>query len=653
MVHLTTARYQRDLSAEEAQQLEWLETNGLGGFAEGTAGGLRTRRYHALLTTATHPPDGRMVLVNGFDAEVETEAGIVPLTTQLYAPGKEIPDLSRLESFTLEPWPCWTYRLDEATHLTFDLFLPQGQSAVVLRWSYHGPASWAKLRVRPFFSGRDFHTTHHKNDSFRFDPQPAPYGQLWHFYDGVPPVLGSSNGTYYHDPHWYQDFFYPAEEARGLDDVEDLAAPGVYEFDLKAGQAVLIFSAQGVEGTPEEGPAEKSAGTFAASEKARRAAFISPRHRAADQYVVQRGTGKSIIAGYPWFGTWGRDTFISLRGFGLATGRLDLVRDVLLTWAPTISEGMIPNRFPDRGETPEYNSVDASLWFVIVAHEFMQAARARHETSLLTAQDELFAAIESILTAYTHGTRYQIQADVDGLLACGAPGVQLTWMDAKVGERVITPRTGKPVEIQALWLNALGLTSQHNSKWTEAYEHGRFSFQTRFWSESLGYLYDVVDVDHQAGTYDGKLRPNQLFAVGGLPIALVEGERAARIMDYLESSLWTPLGPRSLAPWDPAYLGHYTGSLEQRDSAYHQGTVWPWLSGAFVEAWVRVRGNTLWAKKQARERFLISQLEHDDLPGLGHLPEIADGEPPHTARGCPFQAWSLAEIMRLDYQVLV
>ena len=635
------------------EKSEWLEADGLGGFASGTISGIRTRRYHALLLAATTPPAGRMVLVNGFDAEVDTTAGRFALTTQRYAPGVDAPDgLTRLESFNLDPWPRWTYAA-AGGKIVHELFVPREMAAVVLRWSWKGnPGTPLRLQVRPFFSGRDFHGTHHENPAFRFAPQSVPEGERWHFYDGVPEVTARGNGVYHHEPCWYRNFLYDEELARGLDATEDLAAPGRYEFDLAAGPAVLIFSVDGL-GRPlpesRSSPMEL-AEMLAGNERTRRVALAGPHLRAADAYLVTRGAGKTIIAGYPWFGDWGRDTFISMRGLCLATGRLTEARDILTAWAGAVSEGMLPNRFPDRGDEPEYNSVDASLWYVIVVHEFLAAAG--HDPALVAPREILFATVDAILSGYAQGTRYGIRADPDGLLACGVPGQQLTWMDAKVGDWVVTPRVGKPIEVQALWLNALGLTAGRNPRWRALFEQGRASFQRRFWYETRGFLYDVMDVDHQSGQVDDRLRPNQLFAVGGLPLALLEGERAARVVQVAEDRLWTPMGPRSLAPGETDYAPHYGGTQLQRDGSYHQGTVWPWLTGAFVEAWVRVRGGTAEAKAQARELFLTPRLSRLDLAGLNHVPEIADAELPHTARGCPFQAWSLGEILRLERTVL-
>jgi glycogen debranching enzyme len=265
---------------------------------------------------------------------------------------------------------------------------------------------------------------------------------------------------------------------------------------------------------------------------------------------------------------------------------------------------------------------------------------------------KLLKAIDAILDGYSQGTRYAIRADSDGLLACGVPRVQLTWMDAKVGDWVVTPRIGKPVEIQALWLNALWIASQHDERRKTLFARGCESFRARFWNRERGCLYDVIDVNHRAGAVDAALRPNQIFAVGGLPLALLDGEQARLVLESVEDHLLTPLGLRSLAPQEPGYTRCYTGGVAQRDGCYHQGTVWPWLIGAFIEAWVRMRGNTDKAKQEARRRFLDPLLRHMETAGLGHISEIADAEPPHTPRGCPFQAWSVGEALRLDRVVL-
>ncbi|HEX7451169.1 MAG TPA: amylo-alpha-1,6-glucosidase, partial [Polyangiaceae bacterium] len=267
-------------------------------------------------------------------------------------------------------------------------------------------------------------------------------------------------------------------------------------------------------------------------------------------------------------------------------------------------------------------------------------------------QRALEGAILAIVAGYARGTRFGIRRASDGLLACGVPGVQLTWMDAKVGDYVVTPRIGKPVEIQALWLNALAAAERLSPELSEWQSAARASFEARFWNEATGSLNDVVDVDHQAGRVDASLRPNQIFAAGGLPLSLLSPERARRVVDVVEAQLWTPLGLRSLAPSDSAYVPHYQGGVWQRDTAYHQGTVWPWLVGPFVEAWLKSRDNTTSAKRAAQQRFVAPLLLHLNRAGIGHVSEIADAEAPYTPRGCPFQAWSVSELVRLTRQIL-
>jgi predicted glycogen debranching enzyme len=633
---------------------EWLEADGQGGFASGTACGLRTRRYHALLLAARKPPTDRVVLVNGFDAFVETAAGTFPISTQNYAPDVTAPDgFNNIESFDPEPWPHWTFRLADGTLIEQEILtVVNGTPPVVLAWRLASPAAHATLTVRPFLSGRDYHSLHHENSAFNFEPKFEGECVSWQPYADYPHAAFHTNGDYRHDPHWYRNFIYEAERERGLDFIEDLASPGVFSFDLTRGEAVIVLVAEEASSGPKCHVSPLAlARNCRVAEMRRRARFASPFHRAADAYLVKRGNGRTIVAGYPWFTDWGRDTFIALRGLCLATGRLDDARQILVEWSGAVSKGMLPNRFPDHGEEPEFNSVDASLWFVIAVHGFFEAMKLAGKRVGRDDARALHGAVEQILEGYAGGTRFNIHADADGLLACGVPGVQLTWMDAKVGDWVVTPRIGKPVEVQALWLNALRVSSRFETRWRGLYEKGLRSFSEKFWNEA-GYLNDVVDADHAPGKIDASFRPNQIFAVGGLPISLLDEKRARRVVDEVESLLWTPIGLRSLAPGDPNYKPRYAGGVLERDGAYHQGTVWPWLLGPFVEAWVRARGETSLAKEEARVLFLCPILEHLNRYGIGHIAEVADGDEPHTPGGCPFQAWSLGELLRLEQLVL-
>jgi predicted glycogen debranching enzyme len=639
------------MSLRYTERAEWLEADGLGGFASGTVAGTRTRRYHALLLTATAPPAGRVVLVNGFDAWVQTPNGTFALSSQRYAPGVTHPDGARwIDSFTAEPWPRWRFRLEDGTDIEQEIFARHGTSVVTVCWRVVGSAEGVSLSVRPFLSGRDYHALHHENPAFRFDAEGGDGRLVWRPYPGLPGIVSLANASYAHEPTWYRNFLYEEERGRGLDCREDLASPGVLRWDLSCGDAVWVLAAEGCDAAL--AAPEPTLLSLRRAEGERRAQFSTRLLHAADAYLVQRGDGKTVVAGYPWFTDWGRDTFIALRGLCIATGRLQEARAILLEWATTVSDGMLPNRFPDHGDVPEFNAVDASLWYVIAVHDFLQAAAAAKFAVAPREQRALYAAIDAILSGYAAGTRYQIRVTEDGLLTAGQPGVQLTWMDAKVGDWVVTPRIGKPVEVQALWLNALRIASANTEKWGAVLTRGTASFQSRFWNERGGCLFDVVDTDHQPGTADAAFRPNQIFAVGGLPFPLLDGDRARQVVAAVEARLLTPLGLRSLAPGEPGYTAHYEGGVRERDGAYHQGTVWPWLIGPFVEAWVRLHRNTRDAKREARTRYLDPLLRHLDEAGLGHISEIADAEPPHTPRGCPFQAWSVGEALRLHHVVL-
>jgi len=625
---------------------EWLETDGLGGFASGTTSGVATRRYHALLLAAQAPPSNRFVLVNGFRAWVESSNGVEQLTRHHFAPDVVSEADARVDAFTSTPWPTLRYVTRSGLEVIQELYVLHGSPTVLLSFRLSQHVDGVRLYLRPLLSGRDFHALHRENGSFRFAPEQRGSRLLFSPYPGVPQIEMLSNGQYCHSPEWYRNFRYAAESERGLDCEEDLAAPGVLHFDLSAGPAIWISSAKTRgEALAADVSAEEFHARSSQRERARRAAFPGPLEQAADRYLVRRGRGLTVIAGYPWFGDWGRDTFIALRGLCLANRRFVEARDILVEWSQVVSEGMLPNRFPDESGPPEYNSVDASLWYVIAASELLNEPAA---SNALSASDRqaLTGAILAIVSGYARGTRYGIQRAADGLLACGEAGAQLTWMDAKVGRYVVTPRIGKPVEIQALWLNALAAAAALSGQFAGFFETGREAFEARFWNEASGSLRDVVDVDHQPGKVDDSVRPNQIFAAGGLPINLLPANRARSVLDRVERELLTPLGLRSLAPGDSAYVPYYCGGVWQRDTAYHQGTVWPWLMGPFVDAWLKSRGHSESAKLEARQRFVAPLLAHLNHAGLGHVSEIADAEWPYTPRGCPFQAWSLAELIR-------
>ena len=636
---------------------EWLEADGLGGFAMGTVAGWRTRRYHGLLIPAVTPPSGRASLVSDIEAWVDGDGPDGPwsvaLGTHRYLPDVVHPDgATRLIAFTHSPWPTWTWQLPNGTTIDQELFVPHGHSAVVMRWRAKR-SSGLRLRIRPFLSGRDLHALHHENPVASAETAEEGEQLRWQPYSFLPAVVSLANGSFRRDAVWFRNFLLTEERARGFEHAEDLLSPGELSWNLQEGDAVWILSAEGIGDPLPRGLGAKNLwGRLQLAEKRRREAFASPLHRAADAYVVRRGEGSTIIAGYPWFADWGRDTFIALRGIALVGDRLSDARDILQQWAGAVSQGMLPNRFIEAGDQPEFNSVDASLWYIIAVHEFRERMKKAGKP-LSTRDHRTFNdAIQAILEGYASGTRYGIHADDDGLLACGAPGVQLTWMDAKVGDWVVTPRRGKPVEVQALWLNALRIGSENSLRWARLYDQSLTAFRERFWDPELRHLADVVDVEGRAGERDLSCRPNQIFAVAGLPFPVLTGPQARAVVDAVEYRLLTPLGLRSLAPGAPGYAPRYAGGPLERDGAYHQGTVWPWLAGPFVEAWIRVHGDTPATRAEARTRFLTPLLAHLEVAGLGHVSEVADGDPPHTPGGTPFQAWSVGELLRVSIEIL-
>jgi predicted glycogen debranching enzyme len=594
--------------------------------------------------------------VSGVDVHVECPSGRIALSSQRYAPGVVSPDgTRRIAGFAGEPWPSWTLRVDDSLGITFETFVALEDPCVVLRWRTRGPARGARLAVRPFLADRSYHALHAPGAAPSFEARNTGPGRVrWTAADGVS-IVARSNGAYAHDPHVYRSFVYEAERERGFDFEEDLFSPGEFLFDLDAGDAVVTFAEGDAASPPDEAtPVPTIVASLESSERSRRAAFTTRLERAADAYLVRRPSGRTIVAGYPWFADWGRDTFISLRGLCLAAGRPAVARDILIRWSRFVSDGMLPNRFPDDDGSPEYNSVDASLWFVIAAGELLAFAPGADGRPSLDDADRstLRRAVLSIVAGYSRGARHGIRPDRDGLLRAGETGSQLTWMDARANGAAVTPRVGKPVEVQALWINALDVAARLDPRWSAHRDRAAAAFEPSFWNESRSCLFDVVDVNGVPGRVDPAVRPNQILAVGGLPVPVLRGPRARAVVDAVERELATPVGLRTLAPAEPGYAARYGGDPTERDGAYHQGTVWPWLIGPFVEAWVRVRGGTTEAKREARARFLAPLLERLDGFGLGHLPEIADGDPPHAPNGCPFQAWSVAEALRLDLDVL-
>lgn len=635
---------------EKATAREWLETNGLGGFASSTIIGLNTRRYHALLVAATKPPVGRMVLLSKIEETLVINGQRHELSANHY-PGTTHPQgFQFLKRFRLDPFPVFTYEIGGIV-LEKSVFMLHRENSTVIQYRLlDAPDDLEQLilETRPLVAFRDYHSTTHRNDSFNSKPKTETSLISIAPYETLPTLFLAHNADSFDSVGcWYHNFEYHEEQARGLDFTEDLYNSGTLTFDLsKRNQANIVASTEAKEITLVE--------EYKQREIARRQALtnIYPQANnliqtllsAADQFIVARGNQKSVIAGYHWFSDWGRDTMIALQGLTLVTGRHEIARDVLLSFAEFISQGMLPNRFPDAGEEPEYNTVDATLWYFDAVHALVD-----YTDDYDFVRQNLYEKLIEIIDWHERGTRYGIKVDADGLLHAGESGVQLTWMDARIGDWVVTPRTGKAVEIQSLWYNALCIMEKLANEFADKTNARRFrqmaqrckqSFNQLFWNAAANCLYDVVDGE----TYDASLRPNQILAVS-LKYSMLNQSQAKKVVAAVQRELLTPLGLRSLATSDPRYQGRYEGGPRERDAVYHQGTVWTWLIGPFITAYVKTNKGSSKSRQQAA-LWLEEFEQHLNEAGIGQVSEIFDGDAPHKSRGCIAQAWSVAELLR-------
>ncbi len=649
---------------------EWLVTNGIGGYASGTVAGLLTRRYHGLLIAALQPPLGRTLLLTRLDETAAYDGRTYPLFTNRWAvpastlrheqgrewEGIEPIGFHHLERFHLEgTTPVWTFACADAL-LEKRVWMQPGANTTYIRYDLRRATAPLTLSVKAVVNYRDHHSNTYASD-WQMRVEPVAHGLRVMAFDEALPfyllcpelVEGLSDCAEATPQHeWYQDYFLSVEKCRGLDALDDNLYAGHFHAVLHPGESLTIVV------STEAAPSLDGASAYAERQAYEGQLVMQSGHTdapawvqhlvlAADQFIVRRllsdGTdGRSIIAGYPWFGDWGRDTMISLPGLTLVTGRHDVAARILRTFAHFVDQGMLPNRFPDEGETPEYNTVDATLWY-------FEALRAYHAaTGDDTLLRDLFSVLREIIAWHQRGTRYNIRLDPnDGLLYAGEAGVQLTWMDAQVDDWVVTPRIGKSVGINALWYNALRSMAEfarHLGEPADDYEalaeQARAGF-ARFWNDTTDYCYDLLDGPEGD---DPALRPNQLFAVS-LPHSPLTSQQQRGVVDACARHLLTSHGLRSLAADDPAYVGHYSGDQRQRDAAYHQGTVWGWLISPFVSAHLRVYGD-----RELARSFLQPLIHHLADHGLGSVSEIFDGDPPFVPRGCIAQAWSVAEVLR-------
>lgn len=650
----------RDLG--EMLATEYLVPNGLAGYTMGTAAGARTRQYHGFLVAALAPPVMRTLLVAQVDVTARIGNDDYPLATHQYGDGTINPNgYTRTVAFALpNGLPLWTSTLGVGRTLTETHWLIHGQNTAVLRATYDAPADAppATLRFTPLCTHRDHHgRTRASDPQWRWQvTRDGPVASVIAF-DGAPPYFLAGYGddgtpaAFTPDGVWYYNFELAAEDARGFGGGEDAYQVGHFVVILQPGESAHFVAAverkqagwPNISGALERETARRQA-VMTGIGPAPAGDVTAQLRLAADSFLVRRGVvaeaGTTIVAGYPWFTDWGRDSMIALPGLCLTTGRWPDAAGILRTFAASVSEGMLPNRFPDSGKMAEYNTIDATLWFFHAIEQYLDTTDDR---SLLA---DLWPTLVSIVAWHQRGTRYHIHVDpADGLLFGGEPGVQLTWMDAKVGDWVVTPRIGKPVEINGLWHHALRLMAgwareqrADAAPYITAADTAAAGFVRRFWDSARGYLCDVVDTP---GGDDPALRPNQCIALM-LPTCPLPDMDARRALAAVTAHLLTPYGLRTLAPTDHRYIGRYKGGAVERDGAYHQGTVWPWLLGPYIDAFLRLGGT------HGQARALLSPLVDTlRMAGIGSINEIFDGDAPHAPGGCPMQAWSVAALLRL------
>ncbi|HWL62169.1 MAG TPA: amylo-alpha-1,6-glucosidase [Steroidobacteraceae bacterium] len=640
---------------------EWIVTNGLGGYASGTLAGVCTRRYHGMFVPNLARPRGRHVLVSRLDEEVSYGEQ----TWRLGGSDREGQALAGcsaplLRSFSMDGnIACWVYQCGAVT-LERQLVMPHQRNTSCLRYVITGGPA-AQLRVRPFMAFRRQDAPLQRPGYGRFGLGLTEEGscriiledsELW-----LAMCLLPGRAAFIAEPLEQSDAWLWREDLRGYEGREACVSPGYYQWLAQPGSPqMLVFTTE--ETHPGADPTR-----FFEEERSRAASLVELAGAqedpvlarlaiAADQFLIlpesrlEESAGaashghvlRTVVAGYYWFLDWGRDTMISMEGLMLATGRHMEARATLLTFSRYVRDGLLPNLFPEGAREGVYHTVDATLWYFHAISRYLQATGDR---GLL---DELMPTLRDIMHHHVQGTRFGIVMDPDdGLLRASAPHNALTWMDAHMGEWIVTPRRGKPVEIQALWYNALRLMQQWESTGQACEAHARRasqarrSFNEKFWNPACNCLFDVVDGEEGR---DARLRPNQLFAIA-LDHPVLERTHWAAVLDAVGAELLTPVGLRTLARTDAAYSSNYHGNLRSRDAAYHQGTVWPWLLGAYIDAWLKVHGDA------AGARALLEEFpRHLHVAGLGSISEVFDGDPPHTPHGCVAQAWSVAEVLR-------
>jgi predicted glycogen debranching enzyme len=614
---------------------EWLLTNGMGAFSSSTVIGCNTRRYHGLLCAATAPPVGRIIALSrvgellklgGSDTTHELSVNQFP--NSFHPRGDRY-----LRTFHLGDIAQWDFEV-EGVRVTKQVQMLTGRNVTGIRYVIDpGGVKSISMQLIPFVALRDFHALRHGTDA-HFDVMSEQH-RVSVRQDQHKVHLRCDEGTWSSGADWWRGHHYAIDADRGQDHVEDLYQPGRFAFEITQPTTVTLWaSTEPIENIDWDAELQKRPRTQNRSKPATTSKLM----RAANDFIVSRknpdgSVGSTVIAGYPWFADWGRDTMISLPGLFLSTGRLIEARDVLTLFGSYVSQGMIPNKFDDYTNEPSYNTVDASLWYIHACFEYLNASSDSD-----TFERKLLPACKAIIEGYAHGTRYGIKMDpADGLITQGDATTQLTWMDAKCNGVAFTPRQGKAVEINALWYNALKLLRDE-----QLAAKVKQSFAKAFWISPFRGMCDVVNGSQK----DQKIRPNQIFAVS-LPHSALNDEQQAAVVEVVRRELLTPYGLRTLSPSDPLYRQTYTGDQFTRDGAYHNGTIWPWLIGPFLEAYLKVNKHSDAAKAQAKA-WLDPLIEAMGKHGcIGQISEIYEAQPPHRPVGCCAQAWSVAEALRI------
>lgn len=635
---------------DELSAREWLVTNGLGGYASSSLSGANTRRYHGLLVAALNPPASRTVMVSKIEESLVFQRGsMVSLSANRYPGAIHPAGFQHLEGFERLPLPAFHYEVD-GCRLVKRVFMPYGSNTVVVEYENSGGCAYSLL-LNPLFVHRDYHSLFSENEYFNYWADwKSPDSAAIYAHYGAPALYFSfSKGTFRQQRNWFRNFEYQKEAYRGLDYREDAFSMGEVEVALAPGErAFLTFSL-------DEAMAQTDAGMLKEEEIARLNAlrpqgrkgesFFADLVQAADQFVVYRQSsgGQTIIAGYHWFTDWGRDSMIAMRGLVIALGKQELAKSIIRTFLQYLDGGMLPNRFPDQGEQPEYNTIDATLWLFVVLHEYCE------KFGDLAFIETVFPQLRQAIEAHIQGTRFNIHALPEGLLFGGEGIAQLTWMDARVGDYVVTPRHGCPVEINALWYNALmifnrfaGLIGKTESRHDELAAQVKASFRKYFLNEQ-GYLNDVVIPGEYA---DDSIRPNQIYALS-LPFPLLGKKAGGKVLRIVREQLLTPLGLRSLAPGHPDFAPVYGGDQWHRDSAYHQGTAWAYLLGEYWLAHLKINGFSAEARAEV-QKMMGPLRRHFYEEGCIHgIAEIFDGAEPGETRGCIQQAWSVGMALKV------